>query len=66
MIVRKMGKVNVAFMVRLWNISICSFQCRNIRLFKYSKIRLSQAKVGAIVEQKQGTAKSYFNTSDMR
>ena len=45
---------------------ICSFQSTNIQTFKYSNIRSSQAKVGAIVEKKQGTAKTYFNTSDMR
>ena len=39
----------------------------NVEIFVCSNIQqLSQAKVGAIVEKKQGTAKTYFNTSDMR
>ena len=30
------------------------------------KSNFLQAQIGAIVEKKQGTAKTYFNTSDMR
>ena len=37
-----------------------------LNILEYYNIKMSQAKVGAIVEKKQGTAKTYFNTSDMR